>query len=73
MEERRSVDEDTIEEMDILLKENIKSNKSLTENTKKIWDTMKKTNQRIMWVYEWKKCSQRLWKYFLQKYRRKLS
>lgn len=42
MEERRSDDEDTLEEMDILLKVNIKSNKSLTENTKKIWDTMKK-------------------------------
>ena len=43
MEERISGVEDTIEEIDSLVKEKeiIKSNKFLTQNLQKIWDTMK--------------------------------
>ena len=34
--------EDMIEEIDSSVKENVKSNKSLTQNIQEIWDTMKR-------------------------------
>ena len=48
MEERISSAEDTIEETDSLVKENIKSKKSLTQNIQEIWDAMKRPNSRII-------------------------
>ena len=42
IEERISGVEETIEEIDSLVKENTKSNKFLTQNIQEIWDTMKK-------------------------------
>ena len=47
MEERISSAEDTTEEMDSSVKENIKFNESLTQNIQEIWDTMKRPNLRI--------------------------
>ena len=52
MEDRISSIEDTIEEIDSLMKENIKSNKSLTQNIQETWDTMKKPNLRIIGIEE---------------------
>ena len=40
MEERISGVEDTIEEIDSLAKENVKSNKLLAQNIQEIWDTV---------------------------------
>ena len=48
MEERISSDEDAKEELDSSVKENIKSNKSLTPNIQRVWDTMKRPNLRII-------------------------
>ena len=42
MEERLSNAKDTIKEMDSLVKENIKSNKNLTQNIQEIWDIMER-------------------------------
>ena len=52
IEERISDTEDTIEEIDSLIKENSKSNKLLTQNIQEIWDTMKRPNLRIIRVEE---------------------
>ena len=52
MEERISGIEDTIEEIDSSAKENIKSNKFLTENIQEIWDTVKRPNLRIIGIEE---------------------
>ena len=52
MEERISSAEDTKEEIDLLAKENIKCNKSLTQNIQKIWDTMKRPNLRVIGIKE---------------------
>ena len=52
IEERISGTEDTIEEIDSFIKENIKSNKLLTQNIQEIWDTMKRPNLRIIGVEE---------------------
>ena len=52
VEERISSAEDTIEEIDSSVEENIKSNKSLTQNIQKIWDTMKRPNLRIIGTEE---------------------
>ena len=52
MGERISSAEDTIEEIDSSVKENIKSNKSLTQNIQEIWDTMKRPNLRIIGIKE---------------------
>ena len=52
LEERIWSAEDTIEEIDSLVKENIKSNKSLTQNIQEIWDTMKRPNLRIIDIEE---------------------
>ncbi|ERE70071.1 LINE-1 type transposase domain-containing protein 1 [Cricetulus griseus] len=46
MEERTSGVEDTLAEIDSLTKENLKSNKSVTQNIKEIWDIMKRPNLR---------------------------
>jgi hypothetical protein len=40
MEERLSSVEDIMEEVDILVKENAKCKKFLTQNTQEIWDTI---------------------------------
>lgn len=45
--ERISAIENTIEEMDVSFKKNIKSKKFLTQNMQVIWDTMKRPNLRI--------------------------
>ena len=50
MEDRVSSTEDIVEEIISLVKENTKSNKSLTQNIQEIWDTMKKPKLRIIWV-----------------------
>ena len=52
MEEGISSAEDTIEEIDSLVKENIKSHTSLTQNTQEICDTMKRPNLRIIEIKE---------------------
>ena len=46
MEDRISVMEDTIEEMDISIKENAKSKKFLTQNIQEIWKIRKRSNQK---------------------------
>ena len=43
MEERISGVEDTRDEIDSLVKENVKSNKFLTPNIQEIWDIMKES------------------------------
>jgi hypothetical protein len=52
MEERISGIEDTIEDIDILVKENTKCKKFLTLNMQEIWDTMKRPNLRIIGIEE---------------------
>ena len=44
MKKRISGIEDMVEEINSLVKENVKSNKSSTQNIQKIWDTMKGPN-----------------------------
>ena len=48
MEERISSAEDTTKGRYQSVKENIKSNKSVTQNIQKIWDTMKRPNLTII-------------------------
>ena len=48
MEERISGVEDILGEINSSTKENLKSNKSLTQNIQEIWDTMKRPNLRII-------------------------
>ena len=50
--ERITGTEDTIEEIDALNKENSKSNKFLAQNIQELWDTMKRTNLRIIGIDE---------------------
>ena len=50
MQERISGIGDTVEEIDILVKENVKSKKFLTQNIQKIWDTMKRPNLRVIGI-----------------------
>ena len=52
MEERISSTKDTTEEIDSSVKENIKSNKRLTQNIQEKWDTMKRPNLRIIGIEE---------------------
>ena len=52
MEERISGTEDTIVEIDSLVKENITFNKFLRQNIQEIWDTMKRSNLRITGIEE---------------------
>ena len=52
MEDRISGVEDTIEEIDSLVKENVKYNKFLAQNIQEIWDTMKRPNLRIIGIEE---------------------
>ena len=52
IEERISGAENTIEEIDSLIKESSKSNKFITQNIQEIWDTMKGPNLRIVEVEE---------------------
>jgi predicted ribosome quality control (RQC) complex YloA/Tae2 family protein len=47
MEERISAVEDTIEETDASIKENVKSKNFLTKNIQEIWNTMKRPNLRL--------------------------
>ena len=48
MEERISGVEDAIENIDSLVKENVRSNKFLTQNIQEIGDTMKRPNLGII-------------------------
>jgi uncharacterized coiled-coil protein SlyX len=48
IEERMSDVEDTIEEIDISIKENIKAKTFLTQNIQEIWYTMKRPNLRLI-------------------------
>ena len=48
IEERISGAEDTIKEIESLIKENSKSNKFLTQNMQEIQDTIERPNLRIM-------------------------
>jgi hypothetical protein len=50
IEERISGTEDTIENMDKTIKENVKCEKILTQNIQEIQDTMRKPNQRIIGI-----------------------
>ena len=52
IEERISDSEDTIEKINALIKENSKSNKFSSQNIQEMWDTIKKTNLRIIGVEE---------------------
>ena len=52
MEERISGAEDKLEEIDSSTKENLKSNKSLTQNIQEMWDTVKRQNLRIIGIEE---------------------
>ncbi|KAL6056636.1 hypothetical protein STEG23_020363 [Scotinomys teguina] len=52
MEDRISGIEDTIEETDLLAKENTNTKKVITQNVQEIWDTMKKSNLRIIGIEE---------------------
>ena len=52
MEERISGIEDTIEEIDTLIKERAKFKRFLTKIIQEIWDTMKTTNLRIIGIGE---------------------
>jgi hypothetical protein len=52
MKERIWGVEDTIEEIDTSVKENVKARKFLTQNTQKIWGTMKRPNLRIIGIEE---------------------
>ena len=42
--------EDRIEKVDSSVKENVKSNKFLTQNIQELWDTMKRQNLRIIGI-----------------------
>ncbi|ERE73592.1 Transposase, L1 containing protein [Cricetulus griseus] len=48
MEERISATEDSLEDIYSSTKENLKSNKTLTQNIQEIWDTVKRPNLRII-------------------------
>ena len=52
MEERISAIEDSLEDLHSSTKENLKSNKSLTQNIQEIWDTVKRPNLRIIGIDE---------------------
>jgi len=52
MEERISPLGDMIEELDISIKEKVKSKKFLTQNIQDIWETMIKPNLRIIGAEE---------------------
>ena len=52
MEESISGAEDSIENMDTMIKENAICKKILTQNIQEIQDTMRRTNQRIIGVDE---------------------
>jgi translation initiation factor 2B subunit (eIF-2B alpha/beta/delta family) len=54
MEKRISGLEDTVEEIDISVKENAKSKRFLIQNIQEIWDTMKTPNLRIIGIEEGK-------------------
>ena len=57
IEERISGAEDTIENIDTTIKENVKCKKILTQNIQEIQDTMRRTNLRLISIDE-KKDSQ---------------
>ncbi|KAL6065661.1 hypothetical protein STEG23_028022 [Scotinomys teguina] len=50
VEERISGIEDTIEEIDLSVKGNTKTKKVITQNVQQIWDTMKRSNLRIIGI-----------------------
>jgi hypothetical protein len=52
MEERISGAEDSIENIDIAIKENAKYKKNLTQNIQEIQDTMRRPNLRIRGIDE---------------------
>ncbi|KAL6087914.1 hypothetical protein STEG23_008170 [Scotinomys teguina] len=52
MEDRISNVEDTIEEIDSTVKENTKTKKVIKQNVQEIWDTMKRSNIRIIGIEE---------------------
>ena len=54
MEERLSVIENTIEEIDTSVKENVKSKMFLTQTIQEIWDNLKRPNLRIIGIEEGK-------------------
>ena len=49
---RISDTEDTVEEINSLIKEQNKSNKCLTQNIQEIWDTVKRPNLKIKGIEE---------------------
>ena len=50
MEERISGAEDTVENMDTIIKENAKCKNILTQNIQEIQDTMRKPNLKIIGI-----------------------
>ena len=73
MEERISCVEDTIEEIDISVKENVKFKNLLTENILEIWDTIKRPNLRRMLRRRGSVSPPRPRKHSQRNHRRKLS
>lgn len=71
MKARISGIKDTIEEMDTLVKGNVKSKKFLAQNIQGIWGTMKRTNLRIVRIEEGKETQIKDIKYFQQNNKRK--
>ena len=61
--------------MNTLAKENVKSEKFLTQNIQEIWDTMKRTNLRIIGIEEGEEYQivKRPRKYLQQNHGRKFS
>ena len=72
IEERTSGIEDTTEEIDTLVKENVKSKMFLTQPIQEIWDTMKKPNLRITGIKEGENPNSKPRKHLQQNHRRKL-
>ena len=72
IEERLSGKEDTIENIDITVKENTKFEKLITQNIQEIQDTVKRPNLRISNKRERRFPMQRSRKHLQQNYRRKL-
>ena len=52
MEERMSGTEDMIKELDLSVKENIKSKSLVLQNSQETWDSMKRSNTRIICTKE---------------------
>ncbi|ERE70461.1 GTPase IMAP family member 3-like protein [Cricetulus griseus] len=73
LEDRISDAKDKLEEINSSGKENLKSNKTITQNIQEIWDTVKRPNLRIIGIEENEETFTRCRKDMQQNHRRKLS